>query len=84
MDIVKTSTDEIIEAYFEKIQSKMAKGDNPFLAIKIAHRFFKERKVTHKETLPVLADKLQKSYAMLELIIFEIKDYSEKVDEIVR
>ena len=59
MDILKASTDEMVNAYFKKIVENMQSGKATFVSVKIAHRFFKERKVTNKASLPALADSLE-------------------------
>ena len=62
MDILKTNSEDVIEAYFERIVQSLRSGKSTFLALKIAHRFFKERKVTAKESLPIFADMLVEKF----------------------
>jgi len=50
------------------------------LPLKIAHRFFKERKVTAKESLPIFADKLVEKFNFMQLIIEEMHAYSAMVN----
>lgn len=54
----------------------MRNAQTPFMTIKIGNRYFKERKVTSKDSLTIFADKLQEKFQMMQLIIEEINKYS--------
>ena len=89
MDILKCNSEEIVEHYFDKIQADMNSGKpSAFMSIKIAYRYFKERKVTNSATIHLLADKLQDKHQLLQLIIQELCRYSAfvntKVDEEIK
>ena len=45
--------------------------------MKIAYRYFKERKVTDKATIHLLADKLEERHELMQLIIEELSRYSK-------
>ena len=62
MDIIKDNPDELAESYFEKIAQRMTSATSTFTCVKIGHRYFKERKVTSKDSLPIFADKLQERF----------------------
>lgn len=72
MDILKASTDEQVDSYFEKVAAALTTGKAPFISLKIAHRYFKEQKVTNKTALPLLADKLENKFEFMQLLIGEI------------
>ena len=77
MDILKANQEEIVEHYFEKIKQVMQSGKQAsFAAMKIAYRYFKERKVTNKATLQELANKLESQHSLMQLIITELCRYS--------
>ena len=62
----------------------MHNSSSPFLALKIGHRYFKEKNVEKKGELPAIAEKLETQYQFLSLIIKELKKYSELVNVKVR
>ena len=84
MDLLKGSSDDIIESYFEKICDKMRNATTPFISIKIGNRFFKERKIQSKDSLPVFANKFQTDWQMMQLMIEEINRYSAFINGKVR
>ena len=65
MDIIKENSDELAESYFERIAQRMTSATSTFTCVKIGHRYFKERKVTSKDALPIFADKLQERFSLL-------------------
>ena len=73
MDILKSNGDDIIDLYFDKFARAMAQGSSSFISVKLAHRFLKERKVTHKATLAHFADKIQEKHQLMQLLINELK-----------
>ena len=80
MDIIKANPDELAEAYFEKIATQLQTSSSTFNCLKIAHRYFKERKVTHRSSLPQFADKLEQNHQLLQLIIEDINKYTALVN----
>ena len=80
MDIIKANPDELAEAYFEKIAQYLQTSSSTFNIIKVGHRFIKERKVTHRNTLGQFADKLERNHSLLHLIIEDINKYTAIVN----
>ena len=80
MDIIKANPDELAEAYFEKIAQGLQTRTSTFNIIKVGHRYFKERKVTHRSTLGEFADKLEQNHQLLQLIIEDINKYTAIVN----
>ena len=50
----------------------------------MAHRFFKERRITHKNSQAQFADSMQQRHQLMQVIIEEIKRYSSMVSDKVR
>lgn len=84
MDIFKTCSDELIEHYFEKIDAVAQSGKAAsFVAMKIAHRYFKECKTVKKSSLQDIADKLESKHQLMQLIITELSRYSQFANGII-